>query len=353
MSARAVLYIAVLTFAGITLLRENLSAAIAVDTVLVGDIGNPPDRFNLGAVSHYYQIGTYEVTLNQYTAFLNAVGSSDPYQLYNPNMATDLRIAGISRSGSAGSYSYSVIGDGNRPVTYVSWFDAARFVNWLQNGQPSGGETADTTETGTYVLNGATSGAIILRSGGQFWIPTLNEWWKAAHYDPSPNAPDSHYWPYPTRSETPPAIMGPNSTNPNSANYGHLGSGVPGDPTGNVLTPVGGYPLAGGHYGTFDQGGNVWEWTDDLVPGSSPVTALVAGGCWDSSYVDLSGAFGSPVRSDETVEIGIRIAMIPEPNCVGLFILGSILPFVSRKRTKRGQNTVLPRFEGHATVLAF
>ena len=76
--------------------------------------------------------------MNQYTAFLNGGRNPDTYGLYNTNMGTDLNIKGIVRSGVSGSYSYSVIGDGNRPVTYVSWFDAARFTNWLHNGQPTG-----------------------------------------------------------------------------------------------------------------------------------------------------------------------------------------------------------------------
>ena len=45
----------------------------------------------------------------------------------------------IQRSGSSGSYTYSVAADwANRPVNYVSWGDAARFANWLHNGQPTG-----------------------------------------------------------------------------------------------------------------------------------------------------------------------------------------------------------------------
>ncbi len=36
----------------------------------------------------------------------------------------------ISRSGTSGSYKYAVKNStGNRPVTYVSWFDSARFSN--------------------------------------------------------------------------------------------------------------------------------------------------------------------------------------------------------------------------------
>ncbi len=117
------------------------ASAITIPTVPVGNVGNAndPATGNLyGGVGYGYNIGTTEVTVGQYTAFLNAVATTDTYALYNTPMATDDNIAGISRSGASGSYSYSVIGSANHPVTYVSWGDAARFSNWLHNGQPTG-----------------------------------------------------------------------------------------------------------------------------------------------------------------------------------------------------------------------
>ena len=35
----------------------------------------------------------------------------------------------------------------------------------------------------------------------RYWIPTENEWYKAAYYDPSPQGPADHYWLYPWRSD--------------------------------------------------------------------------------------------------------------------------------------------------------
>ena len=43
------------------------------------------------------------------------------------------------------------------PVTCVTWGDAARFCNWLQNGQPTGAEGNGTTETGANTLSGDTN----------------------------------------------------------------------------------------------------------------------------------------------------------------------------------------------------
>jgi hypothetical protein len=137
--------------------------AVTIDMVTVGDAGNVADTTGYGAVGYEYRIGKYEVTIGQYTEFLNAVAKSDPYGLYATEMANTPAIAGIDRTGSAGSYIYTVknpVGvtagqsGANRPITFVSWFDAARFANWMHNGQGTG-----STETGAYTLvGGQTSG---------------------------------------------------------------------------------------------------------------------------------------------------------------------------------------------------
>ena len=84
-----------------------------------------------GFVKHAYNIGTYEVTNDQYVEFLNAKGDSNSYGICNSKMAS----YGIAQTGSSGNYTYNVTsGLGNRPVVFVSWYDAARFTNWLGNG---------------------------------------------------------------------------------------------------------------------------------------------------------------------------------------------------------------------------
>src|SRR6476620_1347753 len=100
-----------LAIALILFLPASISA-ITIDTVPVGDLGNPndPATGNLfGGVSYAYNIGTTEVTVGQYTAFLNSVAATDTYSLYNPSMASDANIAGIAQSCSA-NCTYSVIG---------------------------------------------------------------------------------------------------------------------------------------------------------------------------------------------------------------------------------------------------
>src|SRR2546426_808545 len=73
------------------------SGLTSVQTVHVGNAGNAndPATGNLyGGVGYAYNIGTTEVTVGQYTEFLNAVAATDTYGLYNTHLATDLNIAG-------------------------------------------------------------------------------------------------------------------------------------------------------------------------------------------------------------------------------------------------------------------
>jgi formylglycine-generating enzyme required for sulfatase activity len=327
--------------------------AVTISTVPVGDPGNAndPATGNLyGGVSYNYRIGTYEVTVGQYSAFLTAVAATDTYALYNPSMAIDFNIAGIARSGPSGGYTYSVIGSANHPVTYVNWGDAARFANWLHHGQPSGPQNASTTENGAYALNGATSIAAlngVARNAGATWfIPSENEWYKAAYFDPNkPGGPG--YWSYPTRTnDTPFSDQPPGSDAPiqsDTANFGNDdgisngyndGYAVTGSAaysaSQNYLTDVGAYMRSASPYGTFDQAGNVFEWNEAL---NGPRRGLRGGAWGDVSFGLLasSPAFATP--TDEHSLFGFRVAYIPEPSALALGLLGGLgAYFLARKR---------------------
>ena len=175
-----------------------------ISLVTVGDPGNLPDPATAyGAVPYVYQIGEYDVTVAQYTQFLNSVATSgNPYGLYNASMGTAVHTSGIIQTSTSAGYSYSVKdNNGSMPVFDVSWGDAARFVNWLQNGEQIGPEGPGTTETGTYLMSGATSNAQLMavpaRSSTATWVlPTVNEYYKAAYYSGGGTA--SSYWVYST-----------------------------------------------------------------------------------------------------------------------------------------------------------
>jgi formylglycine-generating enzyme len=296
-------------------LLSSTAGAITFDWVTVGNPGNAADTTGYGAVAASYQIGKYEVTISQYTAFLNAVAATDTYSLYDATMGSNLNIAGISRSGSSGSYSYSVIGSsGNKPITYVTWFDAARFVNWVTNGQGSG-----STETGAYTLNGVTSGsAVAVNAGAAFYLPTTDQWYKAAFFSPNYGGVGvPGYYDYATQSDTIPGNVvgsGANQANWLSTVYSVTQSGTK-DPNQNYLTDVGAFSGSGSFYGTFDQSGNVFEWTDSN--GLAGPNRDRIGGAWDrtSSLMSTAAVSTAGVAAASLNErIGFRIAAVPEPS---------------------------------------
>jgi sulfatase modifying factor 1 len=326
----------VLTLVAGGMLVQTASALIAIETVPVGNAGNAgTPSTGYGAVGYDYRIGKYEVTLNQYSAFLNAVGATDTYGLYNTSMGTDLNIAGISRSGVSGSYSYSVIGSGNRPVTYVSWFDSARFVNWLHNGQQPGLQNASTTEQGVYTLNGALSGMISRNAnvGWTYGLPSENEWYKAAYHEPMGMGEGSiDYWQYPYRSNELPVSIGVKNPfgnyylllpNPPFMNNGYYVSQSPTySATQQYLTEVGSFSAS--FYGTFDQGGNVWEWTDAV----SGELRKLRGASWADSGPEFVISAGSELNlngESEGSTVGFRVVIVPEPTVAGLMTLGIAL----------------------------
>jgi sulfatase modifying factor 1 len=301
-------------------------AYVVIDTVPVGNPGNPDDTYGdgYGGVAYMYRIGKYEVTAGQYCAFLNAVASTDTYGLYNTSMWSSDYGCKIERSGSSGSYTYSVAGDwADRPVDYVSWGDAARFANWLHNGQPMGDQDLTTTEDGSYYLNGAMTDVELLaitREPDATWvIPSEDEWYKAAYHHN--DGVTGNYFDYATSSDSAPGYVNDSGnlsgmgtpfteggTDPgNYATYDGDG-GVAGIGSPYYRTEVGEWENSASLYGTFDQGGNVWEWNEAIISGSY---RGVRGGAFLSSDVKLHASW----RADDTPtlengRLGFRIAMV-------------------------------------------
>jgi formylglycine-generating enzyme required for sulfatase activity len=308
--------------------------------VTVGDAGNAPDSTGYGEVDYKYQIGKYDVTMAQYAQFLNAVAASDTYGLYSPIMGNSFYSpnAGILQSGSPGSFSYSVTGSApgrdNMPMAGVSWGDAARFCNWLQNGQPNGAEGNGTTESGAYQLSGATSTAALMavslpsHSGpgaAQYFLPSEDEWYKAAYY--KGGNLDAGYWAYPTQSDTAPDnLLALATSQSNVANYY---TNITYTDSANYLTPVGTFALSPGPYGTFDQSGDLDQWNEAAISGG--FRGLRGGSFGVHAYVLASTGRRYDDPADTNDNVGFRVAAtvaVPEPGslalCLGCIAMLSI-----------------------------
>jgi len=339
--------------------------------VEVGDPGNANTQYGnyYGAVNYSFGIGKYEVTIEQYCEFLNAVAKSDQYGLYDARMGTNLNVAGISRSGSSGAYAYSVMDNGgnsgNRPISYMSALTAMRYANWMSNGKGSG-----STETGAYTLNGQTSGLLPDRNpNAGFYVPTENEWFKSAYYDPMMNNGAGGYHNFATQGFQLGNIIGsePNQANVAIAFFPPLeGGGFAGyfgilsvtqvatyDAKQNYLTDVGAFGGSSSFYGTFDQDGNVAELS--LVAGAG--TVVLRGLSWNQANDHLGlrlamysysreswSGFGSNGGADITpdafpsaIPSGFRLTHIqpvPEPSSMVLAGVGVCIGIVWHLRRR-------------------
>jgi len=310
-----------LAIAGMTMISAH---AVTIDWVTVGDPGNAADTTGYGAVATSFQIMKFEWTNAQYVDFLNAVdpNGTNPNSVYNTTMGSDFR-GGISfSSGNAAGSKYAAKTNmGDKPVNYVSWWDAARVANWLQNGQGSG-----STETGAYTLNNAISGAApVVNSGASYFLPTEDQWYKAAYYKGS--GTNAGYWDYATQSDTAPTAVTSGTTGIGSAgatgNFANFNRGADWNSQDGNVTTVGtnGGPSA---YAAFDMGGNVWEWNDPT--GAAGSSRGLRGGDFNNVAFNMSSFYRSSTDpSGEFSLNGFRLASpvaVPEPSTCMMALAG-------------------------------
>lgn len=328
----------------------SVSQAVDIDYVTIGNLGSADDTHGAGygGVDYVYAIGKYEVTNSQYAEFLNAVATTDnTYGLYNAYMSGrepggPHAPGGIDRGGSgiqADPWHYSPQTDrADWPVNYVSWGDAARFANWLHNDQGNGD-----TEDGAYNLSEthpyynsdgsindvpALRTALMAVSREDDWkcaIPSEDEWYKAAYH--KNDGVTGNYWDYPTQNDTSPIAEPPPGGN-NSANYDWV---MP-DP---FITNVDDYPSSTSAYGTFDQGGNVSEWNEDLY--DDGLSRVLRGGSFSTPEANLGASWRDYTSAlGEGSGIGFRVASVPEPHAGMLLTVGALtLTVCSWRRSRR------------------
>jgi formylglycine-generating enzyme required for sulfatase activity len=279
----------------------------------------------------------FEFTNQQYVQFLNSVdpNGNQTNGIYNASMGSNAR-GGISfTSGATAGSKYAVrLNMGNKPVNYVNWFDAARVSNWLHNGATS----VSSMETGAYTLNNATTGnALALNIGAKFFIPSENQWYKAAYYKGGSTI--AGYWAYATKSDSVPTAVtatptgdGSAGSSGNFANYNRVADWNGQD--GNVTTVgTNGGPSA---YGAFDMPGNVSEWNDFDSSNSARGTS---GGHWytNSSNLSSSARDTNVNPSLEGFELGFRLAMepVPEPSMMVIGTLFGLGGLMAKRRMKK------------------
>lgn len=196
----------------------------------------------------------------------------------------------------------------------MSWNEAARFVNWLNTSQ--GFQAAyNFTTSGVDDNIDVWSSGEAWQLGGEnlyrhkdahYWLPSMDEWYKAAYYDPSTGM----YGDYPSLTGSRPTAVS-SGTADNTAVYGQDFSQGPADIT-----------LAGGlsPFGIMGLGGNVYEWEEtsvDLNNSTGLSTRGFRGGLWNSNSFFLSSSYrnvGSPAGGNSIN--GFRVASLSSPAAV-------------------------------------
>lgn len=318
--------------------------AVTFDWANVGNAGNAgelsgagaggsgPDVV-IGAVDYAFRIGKHEVTNAQYAVFLNAVAATDNFggadpTLYHPLMSN--AHGGIIRRGLPGSHTYITRNDmSDKPVLYVSFIDAMRFTNWLHNGQGSGD-----TETGAYTISNGLDE--IRAADAKYWIPSEDEWYKAAYHDASAGTAGV-YFDYAIGSDSVPTLAWASGvgdiSNPGQGVVNYDQGAVWGIPISNVTTVGSAGPASVSPYGTFDQNGNAFEWNEAVI--SSSFRGL-RGGDYRRPERFLRAdwrAIGSPDSGGSNV--GFRIATrIPEPATLSTVLVTAAV--IAGRRGRRG-----------------
>jgi len=244
--------------------------------VTIGNAENANDTTGYGGVDYSYKISSTEVTIAEF----QASGAGDGDENY-----------------------WSAVGTA-APASYVSLYEAMKYCNFITSGSINSGYYSSSDGGATYSANALSHDAYATVNGITYFVPTEDEWYKAAYYDASGAG---GYSLYANGTGTAP-VAG------TDANYNNTTAWVVGTGTAE-------------QNGTYDMMGNVWEWTEDSA-------GVFRGG----SYLTPEGAMSPSVRvlggsTAESGDVGFRVVgVVPEPATAGLLGISALVILVIRRR---------------------
>jgi hypothetical protein len=285
-----------------------------------------------GRVDHEYRISRLELTTSQYLEFVNAAAAHN---------SLDLGWAlwwGAEIDPTAPTIRYRLINTpdaGQRQVTNITWREAAMYCNWLHNHKSADHDAIlngayDTSTFGQGPDGWSFTDQLTHHPDARFWIPTYDEWMKAAYYDPNRNGPgQGGWWLYGNASDTPlvPGLPGAGTTN-----------------AGLILQDaqqrdmiVGAYQTVQSPWGLLDVSGGASEWTETpyYVENQSLRSRVMMGShAGDLSYFSTDQAWSfSTSEPYFAIRSGLRIAsIVPNPSCLGVCLCMTIALTKKRQR---------------------
>jgi formylglycine-generating enzyme required for sulfatase activity len=356
--------------------RAEIDPVSGIDFVTITAPGNAPwmgsgrPEFDLaigrGRVDYEYRIGRTEITTAQWVDFMNAVYDrpAGDTLLFYPRQPLAWGAGGTAPINPGGTRWRVAPGNGDKLVGGISWRGAAMYCNWLHNDKRL---DAEALQSGVYDVR--TFGAVLVNPelnvyaftdqaarspGARYFIPTLDEWMKAAHYDPTKLNQDGTrggWWEYSNGSNTP-YVYGP---------PGVLVNGVPAQANAGWLLDypgffpsevrVGSYPSVTSPWGLLDVAGGISEWTESIL------TRNIG----DKFRYHDSSAFGSSSTVSDRIQsfggdspgldasyLGLRIAaVVPSPITSFPLVAGACVILRRRRRVWRGECAASQRCVWH------
>jgi len=233
--------------------------------ITIGDVGNAAyDGFDRdghvigrGSVDYEFRMARTEVTTAQYVEFLNGLLDAG----LDPNLAGAPLYMGGGFNFNTGRWQSNPGGE-MLPVAGVAWRDAAIYMNWLHNGKTN---TIESFSSGAYDVSTFNDSAPFTdqttRSpGAKYWLPSLDEWTKAAHWDPDKDGLGlGGWWQYNDSSDTQPV--------PGMPGEGETSAGLQIGDNLAFSIPLESYPETQTPWGLLDTSGGGGEFTEEWLRG--------------------------------------------------------------------------------------
>ncbi len=301
--------------------------------------GTMPDRaIGRGAVDHEFSIGRFEVNTAQWVEFMNSAfdrpaGDSIPH-VFAPTFWGATSTAPLN-SGNPDARRWTVpTGNDMRAVGNITWRTAAIYCNWLCNGK---GVDQSAFMNGAYDVTtfgfepsqfgDRFTDQFTHTPGAAYYIPSWDEWMKAAHYDPNKLNSDGStggWWSYSNGTDQP--WIGAPPSQGGTANFGFGGSGQPNP----FVIPLGAYSGTS-PWGLFDIAGATTEWTESVLTSDIGLRYRINDGSpWNSSP-GFSIAYATYTEGGDVLpniaspSYGLRLAhTVPSPGTLVLLALSAV-----------------------------
>ena len=291
-----------------------------IEFVTIGNPGNTADTsqissgfpptltsVSIGSVGYTFNLAKFEI-------------SRDMVEKANQAGSLGITLQDMTNLGGNGVH---------RPASGISWFEAARLVNWL-NTSTGNAAAYKFDGSGNFQLwsssdAGYNANNQFRNSLAKYVLPTRDEWYKGAF-----GSPGGTWYDYATGSDSLPTAVTSGTTS-GTAVYGQTG---PGSSPADINSAGGLSP-----FDTMGQNGNVRELTESAYDGVNDGTTesrTTLGGSFGESQYGLPATSLALVSnpSFESPSIGFRVAIVvPEPSSASL-LLGGLAGLAAMRRRR-------------------